>query len=224
MEAKMHFQFLIEDQSSAKLIDAIMLKVIEQNPTTTYDSKYFLGIGGFTKRNTVKETKTGKLLNDLATYLRGFNKSLKNINAAVFIILDNDDRNSRKFQKELKSVACQAAITIDHVFCIAIEETEAWLLGDKQAILASYPQAKISVLNSYKQDSICGTWEALADIIYKGGLKQMKKDCPTYMEKGKLKTIWAQTIGACMDLSCNKSPSFNFFISEIDKRLKTVDI
>lgn len=73
----MHFQFLIEDQSGMILIKEIMEKIKVQNPEVTYLCKPFRGIGGFTRKNTVKETRTGKLLNDLSTYLRGFNKRWK---------------------------------------------------------------------------------------------------------------------------------------------------
>ncbi len=65
----MHFQFLIEDQSSAVLIEILMKKFTSGNSDVTYDCKAFKGIGGFAPKNTIKEIKTGKLLNDLTTYL-----------------------------------------------------------------------------------------------------------------------------------------------------------
>lgn len=216
---KMHFQFLLEDQSSQSLIDILMEKLLERNNNFTFDCKSFRGIGGFTPKNTVKETKTGKLLNDLATYLRGFNKSLIGIPAAIIIIVDNDDRNTEQFMMELNNVAIKNNISIDYVFCVAIEEVEAWLLGDKKAVLQAYPHAKTAVLNSYEQDSICGTWEVLADAVYVGGLRKFTKDCPTYIEKGKYKALWAKEIGQYMDLDLNESPSFNLFISELFRRI-----
>ena len=83
----MHYQFLIEDQSSAALIEILMRKIVNSYPTVTYDCKSFKGLGGITPKNTVKETKTGKLLNDLATYLRGFDKSLQCIPAVIIATL-----------------------------------------------------------------------------------------------------------------------------------------
>jgi len=217
----MHFQFLIEDPSGQTLIELLMKKVQIEHPDVTCNYKAFRGIGGFTKKNTVKETKDGKLLNDLATYLAGFNKSLVGIDAAVFIVLDNDDRDPEVFRAELESVAHSRMIMIDHVFCIAIEEMEAWLLGDEAALLQAYPNAKIAPLRSYVQDSICGTWEILADVVYPGGYKKMNKEQPAYTGKGKIKNEWAQKIGAFMDIHNNQSPSFNHFIAEIEKRLPT---
>ena len=217
----MYFQFLIEDKSSEALVETVMSKIENGRDDIQHNCKSFKGIGGFTKKNTVKETKTGKLLNDLATYLRGFDKSLPHTDAAVIVVLDNDTRDTAKFQTELEQVANQNMITIDHVFCIAVEEMEAWLLGDENAVLKAYPDARLQVIHSYVQDSICGTWEKLADAVYKGGLVKFKKDCPTYQEKGKYKSEWSWNIGKYMEFSANKSPSFQKFISEINKRIDT---
>lgn len=218
----MHFQFLIEDQSGAALIEVLMQRISLINGDITYNCKSFKGLGGFTKKNTVKETKSGKLLNDLATYLRGFNKSLQYISAVIIVVLDNDTRNTEEFLAELNRVAQQNLITVDHVFCIAVEEVEAWLLGDAAAILAAYPLAKVQQLHAYVQDSICGTWEILADVVYPGGVSKLKKECPTYIEIGKCKSEWAQKIGTHMNIEHNNSPSFKHFITEITKRLSNV--
>lgn len=215
----MHFQFLIEDFSGRVLVEELMKKVQVEHPEVTCDYKSFHGIGGFTKKNTVKDTKDGKLLNDLATYLAGFNKSLVGIDAAIFVVLDNDDRNPELFRVELETVAVSKGITIDHVFCIAVEEMEAWLLGDEAALRRAYPDAKIAILHSYKQDSICGTWEVLADAIYKGGSTKIKKAAPSYPGIGKFKSEWAMKIGEHMDIHKNQSPSFNYFIGEVEKRI-----
>lgn len=215
----MHFQFLIEDQSSADLIEILMQKNFLPSGGVTFNCKSFKGIGGFTRKNTVKETKSGKLLNGLATYLRGFNKSLQYIPAVIIVVLDNDARNTEEFIAELNYVAEKNKINIDYVFCIAIEEVEAWLLGDKDAILTAYPLAKLQHLNTYVQDSICGTWEVLADVVYPGGVSKLKKECPTYIEIGKYKSEWARKIGVHMDIGHNNSPSFNNFIREISKRM-----
>ena len=138
----MHFQFLIEDQSSAVLIKKVMESVIQDESSDTYNCKPFKGIGGFTKKNTVKETHSGKLLNDLATYMRGFQRSLRGIDATLIIVLDNDDNNPDEFIKTLNEVADNNAIEMDHVFCLANEEVEAWLLGDEAAIQKAYPAYK----------------------------------------------------------------------------------
>lgn len=57
----MHFQYLVEDQSGAALIRILMQKIVELYPNATYDCKGFRGIGGFTRKNTIKETKNRKV-------------------------------------------------------------------------------------------------------------------------------------------------------------------
>lgn len=215
----MHFQFLIEDKSGQTLIEQIMKKMQAEHEGITCNYKAFHGIGGFIKKPTASEIKTGKLLNDLGIYISGFDKSLKGYDAALFIVLDNDKHDAEEFSAELQKIARVRKISLDYVFCLAIEEMEAWLLGETNAIIKAYPKAKNMVLKSYVQDSICDTWEVLADAIYPGGRKQLKKDNPSYVGVGKIKCEWAQNIGEYMNIRENKSPSFNSFIKEIEKRV-----
>lgn len=218
----MHFQFLIEDKSGGILVEQVMELLKQTTPTQfTYDCKPFCGIGGFRKKTSPAVAKTKKLLTDLPIYLRGFNNSLNvpNYTAALIIVLDCDQRDPVQFRQELEAVARAQEISIDYVYCIAIEEMEAWLLGDRDAVLMAYPNARIPVLNSYVQDSICGTWEKLADAIYHGGLSQFKKDCPTYRDRGAYKCEWARNIGSYMNIHNNKSESFRAFIQALEARL-----
>ena len=63
----MFVYFLLEDMSSEALIDILMENVSLRYPGVSYKCRSFKGLGGFTQKNTVKETRTGKLLNDLST-------------------------------------------------------------------------------------------------------------------------------------------------------------
>lgn len=219
----MYYQFLIEDQSTTILVETIMERIHSKNPDITFKCNSFKGSGTYIKRKTAKETKTGKLLNDLSAILPGISKSLRGFPAVIMVVLDNDTRNTEDFRSVLNGIAEEHMIDTDYVFCIAVEEMEAWLLGDEAAILAAYPSAKLQPLRKYKQDSICGTWEVLADVVYPGGAAKLKRDSPTYYEIGKQKIEWAQNIGAYMHLEQNKSPSFNYFITEVNKRLLAAD-
>jgi hypothetical protein len=82
-------------------------------------------------------------------------------------------------------------------------------LGDLRAVLAAYPKAVKAILESYKNDSICGTWEILADAIYPGGRKALVRN--GWQAVGKEKSIWAESISRHMDVESNKSPSFCSF-------------
>ena len=215
----MYFQFLIEDESGKILVQHIMEKIQSESPSVEFDCKAFKGIGGLKLTSGLKDVKTNKLLNDLRIYLRGFDRSLRGIDAAIFVVVDNDKREMNIFRRQLDELAVQAMISIDYVFCIAVEEMEAWLLGDREALLSAYPKAKEVVLKEYEQDSICGTWEVLANAVYKGGLSKMKRDCLTYWEIGRNKAEWADKIGRCMTLDKNVSPSFNYFVQELRARI-----
>jgi hypothetical protein len=201
-----------------------MRKVEKQYSDTTimWDTKFFKGIGHLPKKGSPLEQKTGKLLNDLPMFLRAFDKIFRTMDdAALFVVLDNDKRDTEIFKKQLEEVAKNNMVLSDYVFCIAVKEMEAWLLGDMPAIEAAYPNARRTAANKYEQDGICDTWEVLADMVYQGGLKKLKKlTGNSYYEIGKAKAEWADRIGAEIHLERNQSPSFRFFIQEIVKRIE----
>ena len=91
---------------------------------------------------------------------------------------------------------------------------EAWLLGDRAALRKAYPDARENVLQNYIQDSICGTWELLADAVYPGGSRKLKS--LPYGETGRMKEEWAVHIARFMDFRNNASPSFQEFLSEVE--------
>ena len=216
----MHFQFLIEDMSGGILIRQVMEKLAAAYPEVTCDYKTFHGIGGFQKKWSPGTAKTQKLLNDLPIFLRGYDKSLHvpGYEAALIIVLDNDRNDPKEFREKLEKLAKAQMLSIDYVFCVAVEEMEAWLLGDREAVLAAYPNAKTSGLNEYEQDSICGTWEKLVGAIYAGGLTKFKKENKTYQDIGKKKCEWAEKIGEHMDIHRNISPSFQAFVAAVETR------
>jgi hypothetical protein len=92
------------------------------------------------------------------------------------------------------------------MFRLAIEEMEAWLLGDRPALHRAYPRAKKEILSRYQQDSVCGTWELLAEAIYPGGHGTIKK--AGWPLPGQVKHEWVTRIGPHMNVENNASPSF----------------
>lgn len=219
----MHFQFLIEDRSTNILVKHVMEKLKKQytEREISWDIKFFGGIGHLPKRGSVLEQKTGKLLNDLPMYMKAFGKLLQSMKeAALIIVLDNDKRDVKQFRKELENVAVSNEILCDYVFCIAIKEMEAWLLGDAGAIKEAYPDAKMQYIKKYEQDAICETWEVLADVVYPKGRSGLKKKAGGgYFEIGKAKCEWADKIGSYLSLHENISPSYQYFIGELEKRI-----
>lgn len=125
------------------------------------------------------------------------------------VLVDSDDRDCNAFLGELKGLLAQCKPAPNTLFRLAIEEIEAWYLGDRQAILAAYPKAKIAILDGYRQDSICGTWERLADAVYPGGSSAIRK--AGWPLPGQVKREWAESIVRHMDVEKNQSPSFTQF-------------
>ena len=207
----MHFEVLVEDQSGTVLVDIVLEKILGTNGSSnSWRLHPYKGIGRIPK-NLVSVTDPAKriLLDQLLRILQGYGRSLQDVEAAVIVVVDLDDRDCLLFKRELVRLlnACNPRPTT--LLRIAIEEIEAWLLGDQEAIMLAYPTAKIPVLSSYAQDSISGTWEVLANAIYPGGSARLKK--LGYPEIGRAKCRWAETIGPYMDITRNQSRSFQVF-------------
>ncbi|MEM9220388.1 MAG: hypothetical protein AAGD25_39445 [Cyanobacteria bacterium P01_F01_bin.150] len=65
-----------------------------------------------------------------------------NYAAVLLIICDLDDRCPNALRKELIACIDQCSVKPRSYFCIAVEEGEAWFLGDIDAIKNAYPKAK----------------------------------------------------------------------------------
>ena len=190
----MDFRVLVEDQSGSIAVGHILKKILGENGSVhSWGIHRYKGIS--------------HLLKDLPSTLQAFGKSLPN-SSAVVVVVDSDDRDCIKFKQDLLDVLKACNPRPKTLFRIAIEEGEAWLLGDRAAVKAAYPSAKEAILNNYIQDSICGTWEVLADAIHPGGSQPLKVG---YQVAGKAKSDWASNIAPFMDIDANKSKSFQVF-------------
>ncbi len=214
-----YIEILIEDKSGSILVEQIMDKYVVDKKNIAYKIHSFKGIGKLPlKANNMSQIKSKRLLTDLPMYLKGMDASLKNMpgKKAIFVILDSDEEDCAEMKRSLVRMYHELGISIQVFFCIAIEEIEAWLLGDSEALLAAYPMAKRQLLQKYVQDSVIGTWEYLADIVYTGGLSSLKRGSSSYYEIGMFKCECARNIGALLDIRRNVSQSFNYFIGKLD--------
>ena len=172
----------------------------------------YKGIGRIPKNlRGVTDPSKRILLDRLPRILQGYGRSLKDIGylAAVVVVVDLDDRDCMTFKQELLDVLNACNPRPRTLFRIAIEESEAWLLGDRDAVKAAYPGAKDSVLDGYEQDSICGTWEVLADAVHPGGSARLRKS--GYPAAGVAKCEWAESIAPHLDVDRSRSRSFQVF-------------
>ena len=214
----MHFEILVEDQSGKIALEAILEKILSPAEAEhTYRIIPYKGIGHIPKKDSKAKSGPDKriILAQLPRLLRGYGKAYQDFDAAVIVVVDLDERNCMEFKQKMLNLLEQCNPKPNALFRIAIEEMEAWLLGDRNALKTAYPKAKDAVLDTYGQDSICGTWEKMADAIFPGGAKKLKQK--GFPHTGVAKCEWAQNIAPHMDVDNNASPSFQVFRDGIRK-------
>lgn len=203
----MHFYLHVEDASGKAMLSALMPKILELAESSgpdTFEIKNYQGIGHIPKKmKDPASAKKAMLLQNLPPLLRAYGKTFQGHKksgyaSCVVIVCDLDDRCLREFKSELLAILSQCNPRPEACFCFAVEEGEAWLLGDLDAVKRAFPNAKPDALASYVNDSICGTWELLARAL-----------------GNKSKVQWAEKIAPLMDASKNKSPSFRYFRDKI---------
>jgi len=202
----MHIEILVEDSSGKELLQVLLPQLLgPQGEPHTWRLHAYKGVGRIPQGLTPKTDAAKRILLDrLPKQLRGIGKT-PGIDAVV-VVIDTDKRDCAAFLAELKAVANACNSVPDTLFRLAIEEVEAWYFGDQAALLAAYPRAKQDVLGKYVQDSVCGTWELLADAVHAGGSAAIKK--AGWPLPGQVKHEWAKKIGPLMDPDQNISPSF----------------
>lgn len=207
----MHLEFCIEDQSGALFLEAMLPKIITSLDVTWRVHSY-KGVGRMPRKQpNVSTIKARMLLDNLSKIIGGMAKT-PGIDALI-VIMDADDKNCVDLKNELVALWRRIAPNFNVIFRIAVEEMEAWYLGDQAAIRASYPGTKESVLIGYTQDSVCGTWERLADAIEHGGAAALKS--AGWPAPGVAKCRWAETITPRMNPHANASPSFVAFRDKV---------
>lgn len=212
----MHFEILVEDQSGKIGLDILVPKIIGDDHTFIVHP--YKGIGRIPKDLGNKADASKRILLDqLPRLLRGYGNTFNgypdDYPAVVILVCDLDDKCLKAFRQELLNILNACHPRPEARFCISIEEGEAWFLGDIPAVKTAYPEAKDAVLNSYVNDSICGTWERLADAVYNGGSTALSEN--GWQAVGAEKSQWAINISQYMDVANNASPSFNYFRQQL---------
>ncbi|WP_027188424.1 hypothetical protein [Desulfovibrio cuneatus] len=215
----MHFEILVEDLSGKKALDILLPKIIGNKHTFNIHS--YKGCGRIPKGiSTSSEANKRILLDQLPRlfcgYGRTYNANHNTYPVAVILVCDLDNKSLEKFLLDLGALLnnCNPQPRITK-FCIAIEEGEAWLLGDLQAVRSAYPKANIKLLDNYVNDSICGTWETLANAVYPGGAIALSSK--GWQAIGAEKSQWAEKITPHVNVEKNVSPSFKYFKDVLHK-------
>lgn len=206
----MHLEILIEDISGKRAMEILLPRLLEDS--VTYRVHSYKGIGHLPKGLKPKTDASKRiLLSRLPQILQGYgnNPSAE----TIVVICDLDDRDKHGFIEELNSMLSKCNPRPDTIFCLAIEEFEAWYLGDLDAVRKAYPKAKNAILRRYENDQICGTWELLADAIHMGGSRAL-----VGRAIGEQKSIWATKISIHMNVENNASPSFCYMRDKLREK------
>ncbi len=199
----MHFEFLIEDASGKAMLDIIIPKIIDESHTFYVHA--YNGIGRIPKKEpSAYMARHQALLNDLPRILKGYGRTHQSYggtyDACVVVVCDLDDRCLKQFRADLLNILQQCSPAPRTQFCIAVEEVEAWLLGDISAVITAYPKAIKNILSNYTNDSICGTWEVLQSAL---------------RESNPRKKEWAEKNSPHIHVQQNKSASFQYFVKKV---------
>lgn len=216
----MRIEVLSEDKSGAVVVRRLTAQLLN-----SLGVEYELyvrphrGCGNFPKDMNLKpEPLTNSLLGLLPAELRAFNKVLKSNEDVLVVIMDSDDKNPQELRDRLYDVCRLYAPDIRTVVGLCTEEIEAWLLGDIKAILKTFPDANIEAHDSYVQDSVCGTWEKLCEVVSPDDYKELLKI--GYPAIGSYKAMWADKISMNMIAEQNVSPSFILYKNALLQAVK----
>ncbi|MBQ6017364.1 MAG: hypothetical protein IKH82_07275 [Clostridiales bacterium] len=215
----MLIEILSEDKSGAVVVERLAERIVENEGLDVEVNVHpHRGCGSLPKDMTAKPPKfASSLLDLLPSELRAYNKVYAGKDLILIIAMDSDDKDPQALRQEIYSVASKFAPDIRSVVGISTEEIEAWVLGDRNAILDAYPDCKKDILDSYEQDSVCGTWEILCKAISENADDLIEIGYPAI---GHYKALWTETISRYMLPQHNVSPSFNTFKMALITALK----
>lgn len=209
----MHFEFLVEGQAELTALSILMKQILgDYGQPHTWKIHKHRGIGRLPNNPGARPARHDRtLLHNLPAKLRAYGASGRT-DLVVVILVDLDDRpDCVAFKNDLVDLLNYCPHQPNALFRIAIEELEAWFLGDQQAVRQAYPAARQPILNAYAQDSQCRTWEKLAEAVFPGGLAALGRYGKRSVRILEQKRIWAKEICAHFDVETNQSPSFRAF-------------
>lgn len=188
----MRLNVLVEGPSEEALLSCLLPRLL---PRHTFDIIKHQGKGRL--RSSPRTTERG-LLDQLLPKLRAYGRSLNPSVDRVLVLVDADNDDCRELKRRLTRALARIHPQPTALFRIAVEETEAFYLGDRDAIRRAFPRANLGRLRGYVQDSVCGTWELFREVV--GATDEDK-------------VAWAQAMAPVLsvDPNGNASPSFRQF-------------
>lgn len=193
----MHIEFLVEEQSAEAALVNLVPKIV----------------GSETSFKIISFQGKPDLLAKLPQRLRGYRQWIPD-DWRIVVLVDVDNEDCLILKERLERVATDSGFLtktaagrdrFQVLNRLAVEELEAWFIGDEEAIRTAYPRVarNLAQKERYRDpDAIAGgTWEALERLLRKGG----------YFPGGLGKVTAARTISLHMVPERNRSRSFQVF-------------
>lgn len=219
MPEKLRVEALVEDRSGAIMLEYLLKDYFKTHTDLRCGYELYLrphkGLGQLPHQLL---TEPGKhkygLLNLLPAKLRAYSKVLDPKSSLLLVVLDADESDPIATDANLERLCKTMAPGLPHVIAVAVEEMESWLLGDWKALLKAFPHANHRLYLEYEQDSVCGTWERLAEILLGDKARHLIK--AGYPAVGEYKHRWAEEISPYLRIADNRSPSLHRMVSRLD--------
>lgn len=189
----MRVHVLVEGKSESELIERWAPRAFKGH---TFIAHPHQGKGTLPKNPTHKpDPRRHGLLDLLPATLRAYGSSPNAAGDAVLVLVDADREDCTKLKAKLVSLVQSTNPRPKVVIRIAVEETEAFYLGDLRALRIAFPNADMRKARRYQNDSIVGTAELFGEIVADGGLN---------------KVHWAEEMGLRLTTNPSRSTSPSF--------------
>ena len=197
----MHLVFLVEEPSAEAFLTGFLPRILPEG--VTHEFNRFQG--------------KSDLLTNLESRLRGYRDWMPS-DWRIVVLIDEDREDCVRLKRRLEAAAQSAGLTTKSrgssgsfvvLNRIAVEELEAWFLGDVEALCAAYPRVPASLAsrkNLRDPDRVPGgTWEALERVLQRAG----------YFPGGLGKLELSRVMARHLEPSRNRSRSVACFVDGI---------
>jgi hypothetical protein len=193
----MHIEFFLEEPSAEAFMRGFLPKLL---PDSTWNPIVFQG--------------KSDLLKNLESRLKGYKRWIPD-DYRIVVLIDEDRADCRALKTKMEQAAAAAGLVTKTAAQggqftvlnrIAVEELEAWYIGDPQALASAYPGIPVSLGKKAKfrdPDAVAGgTWEALQRVLQRAG----------HFKGGIAKIELARAMAAHLEPARNRSRSFQQFL------------
>jgi hypothetical protein len=195
----MTIHVLVEGPSERAFLDRWVSRLLPDLNVRVHPHQ---GKGSLPKSSASPDPKARGLLDQLPAKLRGLATALDPKVDRVLVLVDADDDDVALLARAVMAVAADCAPQLRVETSVAVEEMEAFYLGDLRALHLAFPAADMDAARAYVPDSIRGTWELFGQIVGDGGGN---------------KVAWAQAMGPHVTTlpAQSRSPSFRGMVQQI---------